>query len=357
MKRRRFIVGAVATATAAAGAVTATDTWPVDNDAAAATSDSPSTPALETASVRRDRLSSEREFKATVSHGEQWTIGTTAAGIITGSHEAGTEVGFGQWLVRIDDKPLTLAEGVMPLYRELRLVDTAGRDANGNRLTLQSGPDVSQLQAFLLDAGFDAKGKLENDGEFGRNTERAIKAWQESAGLDVTGRVDSSQLVFEPEPVRLAADGRVGDPFTTLEVTRAEASVLVETSTRDRSALPPGTEVAIGVNGEAVAGSVTGQKQTTTQDGSSIWRTTIKAKGELPADATAVTVTVTQVVADDVLLVPVASLLALGEGGFAVETPDGPTTRLIRVEVGEVLDGFAEIDGDIGEGDLIVVPT
>ena len=66
-------------------------------------------------------------------------------------------------------------------------------------------------------------------------------------------------------------------------------------------------------------------------------------------------VVVSTTVADDVLIVPVAALLAPAEGGYAVEIVDGSSTHLVAVDVGAILDGRAEIDGDVAEGDTVVV--
>ena len=309
-----------------------------------------------TASVSQGSLATDREFNATVSHGDSWVVTTDADGTITAAREIGELVDFGEELIRIDDKPVTVAEGSMPMYRELHKVNTRHRDVNGKRLKLQTGEDVAQLQRFLIAAGFDDDGDLEVDSEFGASTEDAVEDWQEAVGLPVTGRVDTSQLVFESAPVRINTTSRVGDRFSALEVTGADTEVLVDTSTRDRSALPVGADVEIDVNGQASAGTISEQKQVTLTDGSRVWRTTISPDGGLPDDVATAKVTITQTVAQDVLLVPVVALLALSEGGFAVEVPDGPRTRLVAVEVGEVLDGRAEVSGEITEGDEVVIP-
>jgi multidrug efflux pump subunit AcrA (membrane-fusion protein) len=63
--------------------------------------------------------------------------------------------------------------------------------------------------------------------------------------------------------------------------------------------------------------------------------------------------------AKGVLSVPVNALLALAEGGYAVEVvnADG-STRLIRVEPGMYADSFVEITGHgITEGMKVVVPA
>ena len=283
---------------------------------------------------------------------------TAATGTITRAPTKGAVIGPGEELVRIDEQPLHLGRGTMPMYRELHLVDSRARDENGERLERLDGPDVTQLQQFLLDAGFDATGGLEADGVFGHATEQAVKAWQDAVGLPVTGRVDNTQLVFHPEGLRIAGDLRVGVSFTALQVDDAQPVVHVDTSNRDRGALPIGIDVDVELpDGVARTGRVTDQEQVTGADGSRVWRTTVAVDGELVGDVSDATVTVVEVVAEDVLTVPVGALLALAEGGFAVEVPADGTTKLVPVEVGEVLDGRAEISGELADGVEVVVPT
>jgi hypothetical protein len=353
----RRVVAVLAVAAAVGVSALAVSRWSGDAEAAALSAESEAASVHETATVRRGSLSTERDFSAAVSFGDEWTIGTAASGTVTQSHPTGSVVGFGDEIARVDDKPITLAEGSMPMYRELFKVDTRSRDENGDRVKLMIGSDVEQLQRFLISEGFDADESLEVDGVFGGTTQRAVKAWQEAVGLSATGRVDNTQLLFESDPIRLASTSRVGDQFSGLRATAAESLVLVDTSTRDRSALPVGASVEVDINGQTFAATVTGQKQVTSDDGSAIWRTTVDTGDAVDGETTAATVSVVQIVADDVLLVPVGALLALGEGGFALEVPTGDSTRLIPVEVGEVLDGFAEVRGDIATGDTVLVAT
>jgi hypothetical protein len=59
-----------------------------------------------------------------------------------------------------------------------------------------------------------------------------------------------------------------------------------------------------------------------------------------------------------VLTVPVDALLALREGGYAIEmvAADG-TTYLTAVEVGLFDDDGVEVSGDFSAGDTVVVPA
>ncbi|MEM9521781.1 MAG: peptidoglycan-binding protein [Actinomycetota bacterium] len=356
MQRRQFLVGGVGAVAAGAVGMFALNG---ENSAATSTDDEPTQP-VETAtgSVTRGDLASEREFKASVSFGDPWTLGINRTGTVTASIAAGTIVNLGEQLVRIDEKPVFLANGTMPMYRTLEKVDTRQRDENNKRLTLLDGPDVTQLQQFLLDAGYDNDGTLEVDGIFGSTTEKAVKAWQEANGLPVTGKVDSGQVVFATESVRIANAVRNGSSFESIEVTRGKALILVDTNNRDRSAISPGTSVSIVLpDGSRVEGEATKQEQATNAEGSTVWRTTIDSSAVLPSEAGTATIEVVDVVAKDAILVPASALLALAEGGFAVEKVTSDGKKLVRVQVDEVLDGKAAVTGDIDPGDSVVVPA
>ena len=69
------------------------------------------------------------------------------------------------------------------------------------------------------------------------------------------------------------------------------------------------------------------------------------------------TVSVVTSAATDVLAVPVDALLALAEGGYAVELVTGAgRSDLVAVELGAFADGWVEVTGDIAEGDEVEVP-
>jgi len=76
-------------------------------------------------------------------------------------------------------------------------------------------------------------------------------------------------------------------------------------------------------------------------------------------DQAPVDVHVVSVQAADALAVPVDALLALAEGGYAVERPDG---TLVGVEIGAFADGWVQVTGTgaaggLREGDEVVVPS
>ena|GEM_PF-152405 len=99
----------------------------------------------------------------------------------------------GDVLLSVDLKPVVVAQGSVPAFREL----SAG----------VSGDDVRQLQAFLQAAGYlDAK----PDGQFRSATADAVCAWQEALKVDCTGVVQASDILFvAPLPARVVFDDAV----------------------------------------------------------------------------------------------------------------------------------------------------
>ena len=85
-------------------------------------------------------------------------------------------------------------------------------------------------------------------------------------------------------------------------------------------------------------------------------------------DQAPVKVFLTTEVSENVLYVPVNALLALAEGGYALEVYEGVAegstfegesgvdTTYVAVEIGVFTDGFVEVIGNIQEGQLVVVP-
>lgn len=354
MKRRDFLIMAALAATAAGTGALVLSAEP---NSTAAQTETTAPPTRPTAQVTRRDLSEITSFDASVDYGEQWKLVTTASGTVTWRPEVGTVVEPGGQLIRIGDRPVFLARGDMPMYR------TISRVPGGPKAQLV-GQDVQQLQEFLRAAGFDEKGELRTDGVFDQVTERAIKAWQFTNGLPVTGKVDNSQLVFSPTAVRIATAPRVGQAFEALNVTAANASLTIDVDDDDRELVAPGTEVEVELaDGTKLKGRI--DELTRADDegnegggnDSPKWRASVAV--DMPAGAgDGVTVNVTKVYATQALTVPVGALLAPADGGFAVEVVDGASTRLVRVEIGTTaVDGMIDITGDIAEGDEVVIPS
>ncbi|MGF3055516.1 peptidoglycan-binding domain-containing protein [Microbacterium sp. YY-01] len=165
-----------------------------------------------------------------------------AAGVVTSVNiTAGDEVNVGSTLYSVNLRPVVIGQGSIPAFRAI------GEGAEG--------PDVTQLQEMLGALGFyhyAADGKAEG------GTVSAIRAWQESLGLEQTGQVDLGDVVFVPSlPARIALDtehvatgntlnggepvirGLSSTPAFTLPVTDAQAA-MIPTGTRVELTSPEG---------------------------------------------------------------------------------------------------------------------
>lgn len=113
-----------------------------------------------------------------------WSGGTTVLGGLGGTVTAvritgATKVRAGQVLYDVDLKPVTLAEGSVPAFRDLS-VGT-------------SGADVRQLQALLKAVGVRGE---EPDGTFGSDTAAQVRLWQQQTNQTVTGVVARGAMLF-----------------------------------------------------------------------------------------------------------------------------------------------------------------
>lgn len=349
MTRRRLItllVGIIALAATGVGVAAAqrngSSASPADGDATTTAA-----PTLSTTTISREDLTESTDTVGGVSYGDSWTAPIESQGVVTARHEKGHIVEPGDALIWVDQKPVTLAEGTTPMYRAL----SYALDENKKRI---NGDDVSQLQQFLLDQGYDDKERLTVDGVFGRSTERAVKEWQKATGLLVTGEIDRSQLVFHPRAVRIAGEPRVGATFTVLEVTDADQRVKALFDRKKTAFVEEGGTVDLDLgDGTTFSGRITGVETTLSDTGERRLTVTVEPSRAIPESIDRVSVIATRTAAADALVVPARAVLALAGGGYAVERPTG---ELVRVELGEVVDDNVAITGDVSEGDAVVVP-
>lgn len=128
----------------------------------------------------------------------QWTprpIGVNrAAGIVTSVDvTAGDEVTQGAVLYTVGLRPVVVAQGKVPAFREI------GRGSEG--------PDVEQLQTMLAELGLYAGPA---DGRAGGGTVDAIAKWQRGLGVTPTGVVEPGDVVFvDALPARVMLNGEL----------------------------------------------------------------------------------------------------------------------------------------------------
>lgn len=306
----------------------------------------------------------------------------------------GDSLAAGDVLYDLDDV------SVIALIGEISLTRTLGEGA--------VGPDVRQLQENLLVMGYgevnsdeepdsdnedpddadadpddedadedsdsadsDSVEPLAVTGNFDAATREAVEEMQFDAGQEVDGVVDLGDVVVVPtgmvvvDRLDTTTDGNDDVDAAPHDIVLSLASsrrvVEVELAMEDQDELLVGTEVRIAVPGGGNARGVV----------SSIAPTAVAASGagaESAAESSTVTVTVevldeielaqleapvdvyvTETLADSVLVVPVSALVALVDGGFAVQIVDAGAPgglRYVAVEPGAFADNMVEVSGE-----------
>ena len=178
--------------------------------------------------------------------------------------------------------------------------------------------------------------------------------------------MNPGDVVIEHGPVRVSErKAEVGAKLSPeiLSVTGDQQVVELDVSLDKVGVLSPGATVEIELPDDTrVDGSVAsvGRAATVKQDGAAA---TVEARVSLQSpvqslDAAPVDVIVSTPKATGVLVVPIRALVALAEGGYAVEKVSGASTQLVAVEPGAFGDGIVEITGEgIAEGDTVVVAS
>jgi peptidoglycan hydrolase-like protein with peptidoglycan-binding domain len=338
-----------------------------DRSAGSDTTDSAQT--VRTAVVSRTNMVDTEQEDGSLGYDDEQTLRSWARGVVTGLPDEGATIGRGQTLYRVDNKPVTLWYGTLPLYRTL---------ADG----VDDGPDVTQLERNLDALGYGDS--LTVDDHFSSTTADAVKAWQADRGLAETGAVDASQVVFVGQAVRMGERrASVGDqvnpgvPVAVISSTTRVAMVDLAANSADIARagdkvdieLPSGRTIKGTISEVGKVATTAGSTGSDGSDGSSrssaeatikVTITVDKPRGTGDLDQTPVKVDFVKQRKRDVLAVPVTALVALAEGGYAVEVSDGTTnaTRLVPVTTGLFAGGRVEVNGPgLREGQRVVVPA
>jgi peptidoglycan hydrolase-like protein with peptidoglycan-binding domain len=357
-RRLLFSLAALAIAAFAAGA-----TWAV----AGAESGSPpadgSAGTDATATVERRDLMQRESVSGTLGYADAAILYAQRPGTVTALRKPGSVVKRGETLYWLDGKPVTLMHGDVPVWRKL--------DASAD-----GGRDIRQLERNLVALGYDPDGEIEIDNKWDSATTGAVKRWQEDKGLPRAGAVELGQIVF------LSGPRRIGEHKTTagallqpgvevLETTSTRRVVSVDLDADKRSLVSEGDRAIVELpDGRSVEGTVetvgaVAESEPDPQSGEETDPTipleiSLKPGAKTGSlDQAPVDVSLEKETAKNALVVPVTALLALAEGGFAVEVVGaGGTTRLVRVEPGLYVDGAVQISGKgIKKGMRVVVPA
>jgi peptidoglycan hydrolase-like protein with peptidoglycan-binding domain len=315
------------------------------------------TPAITTATITRGDVVDTETVDGDLTYGNARGVPANGNGTVTWLPREGSDIGRGEALYAVDDKPVALFYGSLPLYRNLKEGD--------------NGPDVEELERNLKALGYGDG--LTVDRTFSAATTAAVKAWQKHQGLARTGVVDSTQVIFETGPVRVAdvaltkgqaiggAAGAGGGKAMTVTDTTSIVHVDLDTSKEDlvKKGDTVTVELPSGGNARGTITSISSVarpgKNNTTTVGVDI---TLKKKEVGDIDEAPVSVKLVSERAKNVLSVPIQALLGLAEGGFGIQVVTGHTSHIVPIRTGTYGGGRVEVVGTgLRAGMKVGVPT
>ena len=324
--------------------------WPRPKPPAPAAVKAP--PAVE---LERQDLSTDRTMEGTLGYGAARPVTGGGAGIVTWLPQPGAVIRRGHQLYRVDDRPVPLFYGGIPLYRPLTKANTTGRDvrvladnleALGYRIGARrqtAVPGASVLTASLIDA---------------------LKRWQRDLGLKPTGTLAPSDVVVQRGAVRVdsvAVQPGVAANVELMSVTSPAKVITVEAEPADAAGIDRGDRVGVASpDGGAIPAKVTAvgtELKAAEQDSDGPPQLAISVTVDDPAklkrfDAGPMDVIFPGKKRADALVAPVPALVALSEGGYALQIEGGP---LVPVKTGMFAKGMVEVKGEgLAEGVRVV---
>jgi peptidoglycan hydrolase-like protein with peptidoglycan-binding domain len=268
---------------------------------------------------------------------------------------AGAIIRRGQRLYAIDGEPVLLLYGPVVASR----VFVAG---------MSPGDDVAELNANLDALGY---GHGLTGDAFTTATAAAIRALQAAHGMSPTGELLLGSVVFERGRVRvtsLTPTVGVGSPIQggpVLSVSSTSRQVTIALDAGQEGEVKVGDPVIITLpDNSTTPGRISYVSPVATSQGGS----TSIAVDAVPTDPAAtgaldqapVDVAITTASVQDALVAPVAALLALSGGGYAIEEVSANGVhQLVAVSTGlfDDADGLVQISGaGVAAGARVVVP-
>lgn len=313
--------------------------------------------AVSTVAIQRTNLANTQTFSGTLGFGTPQPLKGAGEGVVTKLPKAGDVAERGKPLYSVNGVPVPVFFGDTPLYRKLDNPDL-------------QGPDVAVVADNLAALGYKVgtRPKDRTRTPFSAAISEALKKWQKAAGLADTGTLDVGQVVVLSGPMRASTvTAQLGDAVTTplMTLTPTSKVVTIQVDATGVGAIKSGVAaVIVRPDTHEVPGKVTDISSTV--DGS------VKEGSQGPPkiavtvtpdnpddlgqyDSASVQVKITTETHPGVLAVPVAALVALREGGYAVQLPDG---TLKAVTTGMFAKDLVEITGaGIAEGMRVVTTS
>jgi hypothetical protein len=363
-RRRRRILLALAVVLVAGGlAVGVADPFATRPPAAAGVARNADPTALTT--VTRGDLSSQTQVDATLGDAGSYSVVNQSQGTVTALPAVGQVVSQGQVLYEVDNEPVVVLYGSTPAYRSL---------SDGPSAADVTGPDVRELNADLVALGYVTSAELSpTSDEFGSWTKVGVEKLQAALGIAQNGTLALGQVVFLPTAARVTAvsatlGAPVGPGQQVMSATSTVREVSIALDAGQQSEVAVGDHVTITLPDNENTPGVVSSVGTVATSGQGVGSPTITVlvNPTNPAatrswDQAPVEVSITTGAVANVLAVPVDALLALSNGGYAVEVaPTKGVRRLVAVSLGlfDDADGMVQVTGSgLAAGQRVVVPA
>lgn len=321
---------------------------------------------VRTTVVRRTDLSDRQTLPGTLGFGSERPLKARGTGTVTRLPTAGSTVARGKALYWVNDQPVMVFYGDTPLFRKLDKPGLRGRDVtvlaeNLSALGYRTGVRTSQSPAdpsHGVKSPRTAQTLSESGTVFTPTLRSALESWQRDTGQQPTGTLGIGQVVVLPAPSRVASvTAQLGDEASgeLLSLTSLSKAVTVPMDATDVGAIKNGASVTIQLpNSRQIRGRVTsishdvqGGATNDSPESSGPPRvdvviTPTRSNDIAMFDSASVQVTFTTETRSKVLAVPIEALLALREGGYALQLENG---TLVGVTTGLFTKGQVQISG------------
>jgi hypothetical protein len=295
---------------------------------------------------------------ATLNHGEASAATYGQSAVYTMLPKIGQIVRRAEPLYAIGGEPAFLLYGGVPASRAFMP-------------GMSAGADVAELNRNLR--GYGAP----SGAAFTAATTLAIERFQSEHHRPATGQLPLGSVVFEPGAVRVTSvtptEGSPVQAGPVLAITSTRRVVTIALDASQQTSIKVGDQVVITLPDNSTTpghvsfvGTVATVPSSDNGNGSSSPTIEVDVTADHPAatgrlDQAPVDVSITTASVGNVLAVPVNALLALANGGYAVEEVE-PTgvRRLVGVSVGLFDDaaGMVEVSGSgLAAGQRVVVPA
>jgi hypothetical protein len=364
--------------------------------------------AVQTAKITRTDLATTLSLEGKLGYGAERAVKGDGDGKVTWLPKSGITLTRGDQVFRVNDQPVLMFYGRTPLFRPLGTIGLVGRDVKvvadnlrdlgysigvqpsvgtSIRQHVSADPDIPTTETSAgpttdpagKNGSADPKDSVEptaaaptyvkvrpGDGVLTASLRAAIKRWQRQIGATPDDVLDPGAVVVLPQSVRVSSvTAQLGDSADSplISITQTTKVVTVEINASEMESVRGSKKVNVTLpSGDSAPGRVGSiSRVVATPDGqdqepvSSATITLVHPSVIKNLDSAPVQVEFTAQARKNVLTVPVGALLALSEGGYAIQPQGGP---LLPVTVGLFAKGLVEISGDgIAEGTAVVTAS